>query len=160
MRRVVLDENVIIIAHRLDDPDVEPDEETKLAKEVAMLVQRDHQWVMSHAILDVYERRIYKRVPGPIKGTTYEGLMLSYRAVLCDSSRQLMVRDPPEIAGDYDPDDRPWVSAAAAAGPDCRLVTTDGRLRDALKTAGLDREHQFRLLSLAEAARDLAEPAD
>jgi len=75
----------------------------------------------------------------------------SLRDLMWDSERSALLDDVPNVDGRYHDDDQFIVSAAAAAGLGSILVTSDGRLRDALARAGIPVQYGFQVVDVAGA---------
>lgn len=118
------------------------------AAAVMAFVQQEGRWVFTDAIRVRYLANWRSRTcDGPLTVRMFE----SFRDLMYDSERSVLLDEVPVIEGSYHDDDQFVVSAAAMAEPDAVLVTGDGRLRNALAVAGIPAEHGFSVVDVAGA---------
>ncbi len=159
MTEVVTDEGLFIRAlgsersprsHEVVDP---ADQRARdLAAEVLQTVQDQHVWAISY---DVYDTCFGRFWSASYKGVLWNRLLRSFRNMIIDPAKHRHTGDPPEIPGEYDPNDRRWVSCAAAASDGCLLITTDEDLVQQLEATELPALHHFVPLVLSEAESHL-----
>ncbi len=141
----ILDENVF--KRSLDAACTKSGEDLDAAK-VLTFVQLQGRWVFSHAIREKYLSNWRSRAcEAPLTIRMFESL----RDLMWDSERSALLDDVPNVDGRYHDDDQFIVSAAAAAGLGSILVTSDGRLRDALARAGIPVQDGFQVVDVAGA---------
>jgi hypothetical protein len=149
---VVVDENVYIRGLYAERTEQEAD---ILAARLLQCLQVGHRWVLSRPILAAYYRQFKKHAS--THGRIESALTRSLRDILLDSDAHVMLPETQQVPGLYDHDDDHMVEAAAAV-PGCALITLDGRLRDALITAGIPGQFGFEVLDVRGAWERMCEP--
>jgi hypothetical protein len=141
---VVIDEWIIVRALALEhDPtqsDVDVPKDFRPAELLALMQE----------IVEVYMRRLYQVA---YRGTLWRRIRASIYGVIGDLERRTWLTNPPVVEGEYHHKDRRWVSAAAARGAGCRLVTGDDDLVSDITTHGIAAHHRIVPMGLPTAHR-------
>ncbi len=149
----VVDLNVVMSAQTLmDDKGEESEVALRLLTE---LIARCHSLVTCSELYSQYSRLADTLTrSGKAQGLSIFGLARSAMAV---SRKWIYVQKPSAVEGDegVPEDDRGLVRLAVAAR--AHIVTTDGRLRTALRRTGLLRAHSLLALDLTEALQHISQ---
>ena len=152
----ILDENAIILAHKLQNEGGEPDD--TCLRLFQGIVVRCHAFVLCREIWSKYlhqlrtlERQRVPLVPGLMSLITGALRNLAKDTRYLPDDQLVEIEGLDELAG-VDAGDRVFVRAAASVTGSI-LVTADGRLCSALRAAGIDVRYGFRPMTPSDALR-------
>lgn len=151
MLDVVLDEGPYI---RALESECTRDRDDLAWAAVVTAIQRSHRWVLTVRVEAAYRRQFASI---RCKGSVTSELMKSLNQVLFNASRVVLVHQPVNVSGDFDPDDAHVVCAAASVRGSV-LITIDEKLARDLDRNGVSSRHGFAVATLQGALERLGIP--
>jgi hypothetical protein len=147
---VVLDENIYIRGIEAECSALDARPTNERAARLVVAIQQRHQWIASPGIARAYLQAV--DYPNRCKQPIANQMIKSFNDVLADTERSIWLEQDQllDIPGDYDPNDRHMVRAAAAR-TGCYLTTMDTELVRQLARLRIPEERGFIVIGLDEA---------